>query len=227
MSKTLAAAAFAVTALMAVQPASAAVVVTSSVSDILPASSVLLDFTPYYSGSNPGYESPGAITIGGTTITFDAGAYLAEGTSSGVAAAPYAEGGVDTNAYLAAEPNASITLTFSGQQSNFGLLWGSVDTYNTLKFYNGSTIVETVTSADLVVTANGYQGDGGSAYVNILFTGGETFDKVVATSSSPAFEFDYVSTVPVPEPSMWFLMLSGFGAVGFAMRSRKLAVAAA
>jgi hypothetical protein len=43
----------------------------------------------------------------------------------------------------------------------------------------------------------------GTLYVNISFTGSDSFDKVVATSSQYAFEFDNVAFNVVPEPSTY------------------------
>ena len=67
----------------------------------------------------------------------------------------------------------------------FGLLWGSVDNYNTLSFYNGSTLIGTITGADITPTATGDQGVNGTFYVNLVST--TPFDRVVATSSQYAF----------------------------------------
>ena len=42
--------------------------------------------------------------------------------------------GPDTTTYLTTGIG-SVTLTLPGPEKYFGLLWGSVDTYNTLSFY--------------------------------------------------------------------------------------------
>jgi len=149
---------------------------------------------PYLSGGNgTGFGPSGGNQANGQDTTY----YLTSGSESG------------------ASPGAAVTLTFATPQRYFGLLWGSVDTYNTLSFYNGNTLVGTVTGSDVTPSATGDQGLNGTFYVNINST--EAFDKVVATSSQYAFEFDNVAynTTPVPEPTTMIagaLLLLPFGA---------------
>lgn len=92
----------------------------------------------------------------------------------------------------------SATLTFATPQLYFGLLWGSVDTYNYLSFYKNNVLVGVVNGSQVNSPANGNQFAQGTTYVNI-FTDG--YDKVVATSDpSYAFEFDNVA-YGIPEPA--------------------------
>ncbi len=118
-----------------------------------------------------------------------------------------------------------MTLTLPGEEKYLGLLWGSVDAYNTLSFYNGSTLIGSVTGTDVTSNPNGDQGQFGTFYVNI--NSAESFDKVVATSSSYAFEFDNVAynVSSVPEPSSLALALAaGIGMLPYykQRRSRRL-----
>ena len=91
-----------------------------------------------------------------------------QGSQSGLYAAPYLSNG---NGTLFGDPNngpdtttylttgvGSVTLTLPGQEKYAGLLWGSVDAYNTLSFYNGATLVGTATGTDVTASANGDQG---------------------------------------------------------------------
>jgi hypothetical protein len=200
---------------------------TAILSDSLNSNWALDNFNADFTTTSPGAVTPSPITIGGITVTFDTGAYLAEGTT-GSYAAPFLNqsDAPDTNAYLAAEPNANITIQYQSSQNDFKLLWGSVDSYNTLQFYNGTSLVTSFAGSDVIAAADGNQGYGGSRYVNVGFTG-ETFNKVVAISNgSPAFEFNIAA---VPEPATWAMLLIGFFGVGFVVRGarRKDALAVA
>lgn len=117
--------------------------------------------------------------------------------------------GQDTTRYITsgrdASPNlgAEAVLDFSsyGPQNYLGILWGSVDDYNTLEFYNGNTLIGQITGSQVKANPNGDQGVNGTRYVNILATNGDVFTRVVATSSQYAFEFDNVAFGAVPEPA--------------------------
>ena len=123
---------------------------------------------------------------------------------SGEYAAPYVSGsnglgflnpdqptGVDTSRYLSTGIG-SVSLEFNSAQNYFGMLWGSVDNYNTLSFYNGLSLVGSFTGTQIWSSANGDQGQQGTFYVNFNDLGG-TFNKVVASSSQNAFELDNVA----------------------------------
>ena len=169
----------------------------------------------------------------GITVSFTGDGQTVQGSQSDVYAAPYLSNG---NGTLFGDPNngpdttqylttgvGSVTLALPGQEKYLGLLWGSVDSYNTLSFYNGSTLVGTVTGTNVTASANGDQGELGTYYVNITST--DSFDRVVATSSSYAFEFDNVAynTSAVPEPSSLVLAsLAALGGLGMWARRRRV-----
>jgi hypothetical protein len=168
----------------------------------------------------------------GITVSFTGDGQAVQGSLSGVYAAPYLSNG---NGTPFGDPNngpdgttflttgiGSVTLALPGQEMYVGLLWGSVDSYNTLSLYNGSTLVGTVTGTDVTASADGNQGAIGTFYVNINST--DSFNKVVATSSSYAFEFDNVAYngSAVPEPSSFILALVGMmGAATYQRMRRK------
>jgi fibronectin-binding autotransporter adhesin len=150
--------------------------------------------------------------------------------SAGVTAAPYfsnSEPWQDQTNYLSIGASGTETLTLGSSKNNaFGLYWGSVDTYNTLTFYNGGvkgTQVAFFTGSDAGpnLKANGDQFTFGSnGYVEI--TGLPNFDTVVfGSGTSNAFEFDNVSVGTVPEPSTWAMMILGFTGIGFMAYRRK------
>ncbi len=168
----------------------------------------------------------------GIIVSFTGDGQAVQGSQSGLYAAPYLSSGngtpfgdptngPDATTYLTTGVG-SVTLALPGEEKYVGLLWGSVDSYNTLSLYNGLTLVGTVTGTDVEAGANGDQGQFGTFYVNINSTG--SFDRLVATSSSYAFEFDNVAynTSAVPEPSSFVLALIGvIGTAGYAKVRRK------
>jgi hypothetical protein len=206
--------------------AQAALTITATINGSPEAGTSLLSFGSLpNNGANGASDSTGG-TVGGVAVSFspDAGAVL--GSVANVNAAPWvggSGGAADANVYLTSgseggpSTGAAATLTFSSPQTYLGLLWGSVDSYNTLSFYNGSTLVATVGGQDVLNANSGItasaQGFGGTAYVNI--DGIPAFTSVVATSSQYAFEFDNVAYSAVPEPSTMIsgaLLLLPFGA---------------
>lgn len=191
----------------------------------------------------------GGVTPTGITVAFVTDAGAVQGASSGKYAAPFlsngngtlfgdASDGADTTTYLTSgsadnNANAQVSLTFASPQRYFGLLWGSVDNYNTLDFFSGGVNVASFTGDDVSNSAGlgncsaGNQGALGTCYVNINFLTG-SFDKVVAHSSLYAFEFDNVafSTNPigVPEPGAAGIFLLGLLLVGssYWLKGRRL-----
>ena len=197
----------------------------------------------------------GSALPGATYVNFDAGemtpgltisstgtAGIVSGASDGQYAPPFVaagnsqffnttDGGVDTTPYAyvagtsSSTPPPSITFTFTSGQSYFGLLWGSVDQFNSLNFLNASGVsVGTITGGDLSppLMNNGSQGSVGSGYVNIFSD--TAFFSVVATSAANSFEFDNVAFSATPEPSS--LILCGAGVISLAVvkvrRKRKV-----
>lgn len=178
-------------------------------------------------------------------VVLGGGAAVVTGSTPNVHAAPFLSGsngagfgpgggtqaaGVDTTKYLTtgsalADPLSSVTLNLPFAAKYFGILWGSVDTYNTLRFFSGSTLVGTITGVDVTPMAVGDQGVNGTFYVNITST--VAFDRVVATSNGFAFEFDNVALAvqlnggPTGVAAPAALALLGFAVLGLAAVRRR------
>jgi hypothetical protein len=139
--------------------------------------------------------------FGGTnTVSFTGSAGIYHGTSSGLAAAPTLNGSQITTNYFAAEPSGAVTFNYSAPQKYFGLLWGSVDTYNSLSFYDGATLVATFVGNQITANPTGSQAADGSFFVSFNFTDSTQYTSVIATSTSPAFEFNAMGYASVNIP---------------------------
>ena len=136
----------------------------------------------------------------GATFTESGHAGVVRGSSS-VSAAPFVgPGQADATNYLSIGGGGTETITFAHEQNAFGLYWGSVNSYNTIAFYHGTTLVASYSGADISpLFPTGSQGSFSSnGYVEFLGLG--EFDKVVLASSSNAFEIDNISAGSVPAP---------------------------
>lgn len=163
-------------------------------------------------------------TVMGAVIGEYAKPWLSGGNGNGFGALGSDQvNGADETKYITSGAGAGrAILDFGAASLNyFGLLWGSIDDYNTLEFWNGATLVDSVTGTDVLASANGDQGVNGTLYVN--FNSSVAFNKVVARSdASHAFEFDNVAYSAVPDSGLTIALL-GMGLLGLGCLRGKLA----
>jgi hypothetical protein len=125
------------------------------------------------------------------------------------------------------------TLTLATAKTAFTLLWGSVDTFNSIQFGTGAG-AQTITGTDIMTQLNADRaalatplpaltanGSGGYRITTLVtITGLSSFTDVKFISErngqdANAFEFAFV-----PGPSSTFLFLTAIGCLGFARRAR-------
>lgn len=145
----------------------------------------------------------------------------------GVAAAPAG----DATLYGFAYPGIDATFQVnSGSFDSLSFYLGSLDSYNTISFYSGATLIDSFTGSDLTIPnpANGNQaaGDTNRRYF-FTFGTADNVNRVVFNTTLPAFEFDDIAAAvsTVPEPSSWMMMILGFGLIGFMLRKDRRSAA--
>lgn len=126
---------------------------------------------------------------------------------------------------------STIQITFDHLTSDFGLLWGSIDTTNTVTFYDDATAIASYTGTQLVgygLGAEYYAAPG--SFVNWAADGvANEFTSVQLTDGGACcFEVDNfatntpTTTSSVPEPATLSMMLGGAVLAGLgAIRRRK------
>lgn len=203
------------------------------------AQAISLDVSPLGALAGKNYATFDSLSLGntggsdsGVSVSFTGTAAAVSGSLGGKYAAPYLSSdngnffgnpaGPDTTTYLSTGIG-SVTLEFAGLHNYLGLLWGSIDGYNSLSLYNGASLVHTFTGSDVTNSPNGDQGINGTAYVNITTDSG--FNRVVASANRYAFEFDNVAfgthSVSDTGSTLTLLGLGLAGAIALRRQSRR------
>jgi hypothetical protein len=192
-------------------------------------------------GVAPGTQSGCSINAyGGPEITKTGGGFAVQkNTTPGTAATP-----ANNTTCFGFGPEAGGTLPASvkidyaptlavGDSVNYlGLYYGSIDTYNQILFYSGSTLIRTLTGSDILAAQGGTSGNqflpGSNVYVNLFFGETDSFTAFELKTTGVAFEFDNVVVglssrppSPVPAPPAFALIALGFMGLQFMQRRRK------
>jgi len=163
-------------------------------------------------GSSPGDNlDPSSMT----------GAVLVDATTSilNVSLSPFDGSAIPNAEFNSVGADATATYVFSSLRTSLSMIWGSVDTYNFIDFYNGVTLLGTFNGAAAgpIFTSN-------RALTAILATigGFGQFDSVVLRSPG-ANAFEHASVAAVPVPAAGFLLIGALGGLAALRRRRKTA----
>ena len=170
---------------------------------------------------------PSILSLNNASLLSGSGATYAAPYFSGSTASYFGESpttGADTTPFIAISGGGTAKFTFSGPQNYFGLLIGSIDSYNTLSFYDSAnSLIGTISGSNLMGPSFGYYGDrgiNGTVYVNI--TSSTPFSSVVLATPTSSFEFDDVAYANVvPEPTTCALAALGLGTLGLVCRKKR------
>jgi hypothetical protein len=206
----------------------------------------LANFNHPKSVTTYGNSSPAQGTFTQSGATFSGDGILMTNPTPGSSLGLYAEPYGDTTQYLTVQPHGpNETVTFGSAYTNLGLYWGSMDNYNSIEFYNGTTLLDTVTGTQAALSIPALSGAQGlqTDYANNRFITisnidgiGASFTSIVLNSTSNSFELDNLSWgnnsitgkfSATPLPPAVTLFSAGLALLGFAgMRRRKAGVIA-
>lgn len=207
--KILFGAAFTAAATMGFVPAQAAAITSPS----------SLNLLSLGTGDGTGLQTnppSSAVGVGITTIAYSgAGTGVYSGSAINSYTSPF--GPSSNQDYFAIQPNGTITFTFATPQTSFALLFGTIDSYNSITF--GTSGGETFTGTD-IANALGASANG-TTTKNVLISGLNAFTTLTATDTRvSAFEFvPGTAGTAVPEPAS--LVVLGAGLIGLATMRRR------
>ena len=175
--------------------------------------------------ATPGVASyAGSFTYDFETAAPITGGAIRTGSHSGLAAQPLGS----TGNYWTLGPSDGATgvmnlASFAGI-SSIGFVWGSVDDYNWVDVLaRNGTVLRTFNGVDVALAPNGDWVDTAmNPYVTISISGADrgNIGGLRFRSTTNAFELDNFAIAAVPEPSVWAMLILGFGVLGGAMRRR-------
>jgi hypothetical protein len=132
--------------------------------------------------------------------------------------------GLENSAYTSISGGAWASYVFGSVMNSLTFMWGSVDLYNSIEFYNnGNKLNETVVGQD-AITAGATEG--ADFIIATVLTNG-LFDEIRFLSDTNAFEIANIEVSAVPLPAALPLYGAGMALMGFlGWRKRKAAASA-
>ena len=124
------------------------------------------------------------------------------------------------NTSIGGGAQGSATLTFGKTQTGLNMLWGSIDSYNTIEFFLDGSSLGSLTGTNIVSDFGlGGTSDNFEQVALLRFGGFESgFDRVTFSSTGNSFEF---ALAPVPLPAAGLLLLTALGGMKVMSRRRK------
>jgi len=177
-------------------------------------------------GPTAGYGSTTCVA-GATVVDFNGGSAPANFSGTGSVfsgtTGAWAEPAGDASDYLAVttyNPSGVEDIRLSSVNNYFGMLWGSVDNYNSVEALLNGNVVGVVNGADVIAAGTNFgnqQASGSNEYVNMTF--GTGYNEIKLITGNYNFEVDNLAFANVPEPGSFALL--GLGVAGLIARRRR------
>ncbi|MBE7636052.1 hypothetical protein GUA87_04295 [Sneathiella sp. P13V-1] len=113
--------------------------------------------------------------------------------------------------FTAVRANSSATYDLGTSTNKVEFVWGSVDSFNLVKFYQGTTLVDFITGGTVI----GEGATSGSGFAQVMIMANSLFDRIEFSSSQNAFEIGNLKISVVPLPAALPLYGAGIALLGF------------